>query len=246
MPAGAAEAASFGADAVDALVRIDTDPVLDPAPAAALVERLEALHLAMRAQDARALRRGTGLVGRLLGRDLRVQARARELAERLGVLLVGADRAARALAAHAAAQADAGARIRAACLGLDALVSQVQAWRDGLCAPERSTPLQVALEQRLDHLGRVAAAHGLTARQLELLHEQNAGLLARYNNIRDALLPAWRQRALGEAAAAGSARAADAAAIEAEIGSEVAAMTVTLDARPAPSTLRLPDQENAQ
>ncbi|HRN62683.1 MAG TPA: hypothetical protein PLF73_09515, partial [Luteimonas sp.] len=94
------------------------------------------------------------------------------------------------------------------------------------------------LRQRLDQLATVQASWAIGAGQLALLREQSLDLLARYRRIRDVLLPAWRQQALGDAARAGSRHAAQAADAQAAIESEVAAMAGTLDPKPAPTQAR--------
>ncbi|WP_024889705.1 hypothetical protein [Luteimonas huabeiensis] len=243
-PAGldsVAGAARYGQAALDDLAAVGVDAALDPAPAAALVARLESLRLAMQSADPAGLRRRVGLIGRLLGRDVALESEAGALAARLGVLLHEADRAAEALAAHAAGQANCAGRVEAGCRRLAGLEADARAWLRA-AADAVPAPLREALDGRLDHLRTVLATHELAARQLALLQEQSAGLLARYRNIRDVLLPAWRQRRLGEGAADGAQRAADAARVESEIAAEVAAMAGTLGGRrPA----RAQDQENA-
>ncbi|MCD9030783.1 hypothetical protein LDO32_03415 [Luteimonas sp. Y-2-2-4F] len=234
-------AAAHGEAALADLAAVGIEAALDPAPAAALVDRLGALRLAMQSADPAGLRRRVGLFGRLLGRDVALESEAGALAGRLGVLVHEADRAAGTLAAHAAGQAACAGRVEAGCRRLAGLEADARAWlrTADVAAPE---PLREALERRLDHLRTVLATHELAARQLALLQEQSAGLLARYRNIRDVLLPAWRQRRLGDGAADGARRAGAAAEIESAIAAEVAAMAGTLGGRrPA----RPQDQENA-
>ncbi|KLI98855.1 hypothetical protein [Luteimonas sp. FCS-9] len=229
-------AMAHGAAALAALDAIDVAAALDAGAAAMLVERLRAVHLAMRADDPRALRRKAGLLGRLFGRDLALQAEADALAARLGVLLRDADRAADALAAHVDGQRACLDRLEAA---LDALR---RAAADHRPPVDDDDAVRLARERRLQHLLDVDAAHALGARQLALLHAQGLALLARYRNIRDVLVPAWRQRALGAGTVDGVAQAAAASAIEADIAAELAGMAATLDPR-RPD--RSADQETA-
>ncbi len=244
MPGGALAIAAYGEAALVALAAVDVEAALDAAPAAALVARLQALRLAMHADDARGLRRKVGLLGRLFGRDVALQADADALAVRIGVLLHDADRAADALAAHAATQQACIDTVEAGCARLAEVEAAGRAQLAALPPPADAmaagAPAQFA--RRLDHLRSVQATHALTARQLALLRTQSTTLLARYRNIRDVLVPAWRQRALGAGGAAGAVSIATAAAIEAEIATELAGMTATLDSHgPAHG----PDQETA-
>ncbi|MCD9029852.1 hypothetical protein LDO26_16805 [Luteimonas sp. BDR2-5] len=243
-PAGALAIAGYGDDALAALAAIDVEAALDASPAAVLVQRLGALHLAMRADDARGLRRKVGLIGRLLGRDVALQADADALAARIGVLLRDVDRAADALATHAAAQQACIDAVEAGCARLAQVEAEGQARLDAMPAAADTLPGDAAaqLARRLDHLRTVLTTHALTARQLALLRAQSTALLARHRNIRDVLVPAWRQRALGAGAVAGAVQARDAAAIEAQIASELAGMTATLDSH---GPVHGPDQETA-
>lgn len=90
-------------------------------------------------------------------------------------------------------------------------------------------PAHERLERRLGQLATVQATWELGARQLHLLHDQHLELLARYQRIRDVLLPTWRQGVLASAAASGAAHNTAAADAQAAIESEVAAMAATLD-----------------
>lgn len=224
----------YGSDAIDATLDTQLTDALDGSAAAALVARLQTLQRALRAGKPRAIRRGTGLIGRLLGRDVEAEEEARALQQRLGVLMSDADHAAGMLrsrvAAHQALQdtlARGAARIadrhRAAREWLDADPIA------GADAPAGGLPARARLEDRLVHLQTLEATWALGARQLQVLHQQHLDLLARYQRIRDVLLPVWQQQAVAQAAAAGSARANTAADAQAAIESEVAAMTAKLD-----------------
>lgn len=230
-------AMAHGASALDALNAIDVGAALDAAAAARLVERLRAVHLAMRADAPRALRRSAGLLGRLFGRDVKLQAEASALAARLGVLLRDADRAAHGLTAHLDGQRACLDRLEAALAALRAAAADA-----GPALGAADDAARLALDRRRQHLRDVEAAHALSARQLALLHAQGLSLLDRYRNIRQVLVPVWRQRALGSGAIDGVAQTETAAAIEAEIAAELAGMAATLDLRPSD---RAADQETA-
>lgn len=227
----------YGADALDDALDARLSQALDHLPAAALVARLEDLRRAMQADTPRAARRGTGLLGRLLGRDVQAEAQAVHLRERVGVLLARADRDADALRARGAVQHALQGEVETAMARIGDRIASAQAWLEahphagagtGVTAPPRQR-----LQQRLDQLATVQASWSIAAGQLALLRDQTVGLLARYQRIRDVLLPSWRQHALGDAAHAGSREAARAAQAQAAIETEVAAMAGTLDPQPA-------------
>src|SRR5690606_3826866 len=92
----------YGSDAVDAALDARLTDGLTDTGAATLVARLRDLHRAMQAGRPRAIRRGTGLIGRLLGRDVEAEAEAMALQKRLGVLIADADHGAGALRTYAA------------------------------------------------------------------------------------------------------------------------------------------------
>ncbi|WP_202843696.1 hypothetical protein [Luteimonas saliphila] len=232
----------YGADALDQALEARLADALDHAPAAALVTRLEELRRAMLADDPRASRRGIGLLGRLLGRDVHAETEAAHLRDRLGVLLAQADREAGALRDRSVAQHALQAEVGEAVARIGARIASARTWLDahpdagatqGIVASTRQR-----LQQRLQQLDTVQASWSIGADQLALLRDQTLDLLARYQRIRDVLLPAWRQHALGDAARAGGRRAIAAADVQAAIESEVAAMAGTLDPRPAPPQAR--------
>lgn len=228
----------YGADALDGALDARLADALDHAPAAALVQRLDELRRALQAGSPRVARRGAGLVGRLLGRDVQAEAEALRLRDRLGVLIARADADAGGVRARTRVQQALLDEVERSIHAIEARTGQARDWLDahpqagtgsGLVASPRERLLQ-----RLDQLDTVRAAWTIGASQLALLRDQSLDLLARYQRIRDVLLPVWRQHALGDAAAAGGQRAGEAARAHAAIESEVVAMAATLDPRPAP------------
>lgn len=232
----------YGAEALDEELEVRMAEALHHGDAAALVARLDELRLALQAGDPRRLRRGIGLLGRLAGRDVLAEADAAALRARLGTLVASADRCAAALEARALLQARLQGDVAAAIAGIEAVIARARAWLDahpdaGLAATaiapaEAKTFTQTPrerLQRRLDQLTTVQAARDIGLRQLGLLHEQNLELLARYQRIRDVLLPAWRQQALAEAGASGRRHADAAARAYAAIESEVTTMAAKLD-----------------
>lgn len=222
----------FGGDLVDRGLDARLDGALSPVEAETLVARLDLLRRALQVERPRG--RGVGLIGRLMGRDVLAEADDAGLRQRVGVLLLDADRAASSLADRAAVQAALQADLDDA---LAALAMRVAQARDGLAAdpaagtaslPGTEAP-RARFERRLQQLDTVHHAWAVARAQLAHLHDQNLALLARHRRIRDVLLPAWRQQALSAAGGDAATRARRAAGTQAAIASEVAAMTATLE-----------------
>lgn len=232
----------YGAEALDDELEVRMADALDHGDAAALVARLDELRRALQAGDPRRLRRGIGLLGRLTGRDVLAEADATALRARLGTLVASADRCAAALEARTLLQRRLQGDVAAAIATIEAVIARARAWLDaypdaGLAAPSIAPagaaaftqPPRERLLRRLDQLATVQAARDIGLRQLGLLHDQNLELLARYQRIRDVLLPAWRQQALAEAGASGRRHADAAARAYADIEAEVTTMAAKLD-----------------
>ncbi|MCD9097945.1 hypothetical protein LU699_13620 [Luteimonas fraxinea] len=238
VPADAPGITAYGDAAIAELAAIDVADTLDAAPAAALVARLRDLHIAMRAALPSRGRPRAGLFACLTGRDVIEQHDAEALGARMGVLLIDADRAAAALRADIAAHR---ARLAASAPALDRLDRAAAALRAGSAEDEVHQDLRL---RRAQHLDTVRATHALSAQQLQLIAEQHEAVLAHYRNVRDVLLPLWRQRAVGERTAQGAAHAVTAADIEADVAHELDAMTATL-ARRAPDRADRPKETDA-
>jgi hypothetical protein len=227
----------YGADVLDDALEARLLDALDHTPAAALVSRLDELRRALQADSPRRSRRGTGLMGRLMGRDVVAEARALQLREQLGVLLARADEDAGTLRGRSGLQQALLDQVADAIRAVDARIAQARGWLEAHpeagAAPGIVASPRERLQQRLMQLETARASWTTGAAQLALLRDQSLDLLARYQRIRDVLLPAWRQQALGEAAQAGGTRADAAARTHAAIEAEVVAMAGTLDSRPA-------------
>lgn len=228
----------YGEDVLDERLETRIHAALDPSAATGLVARLDELRRALQAHDPRSARRGVGLLGRLLGRDVLAESEATELRARMGTLLAAADRNAAALEARGDALRQLRLEAEGVVAGIGAAISRARDWLaahpdvmpapDSLPALAASTP-RANLERRLGQLATVQATRQLGLQQLALVEAQDLELLARYRRIRDVLLPVWRQQALGEAGSAGRARTAAAARAWTAIESEVDAMAARLD-----------------
>ncbi len=232
----------YGQDVLDEGLEARIHAALDPAAASSLVARLDELRRALQAHDPRSARRGVGLLGRLLGRDVLAESEAAGLRTRMGTLVAAADRSAADLEARGEALRRLQDEAAGVIAGIGAAIARARDWlaalpdadaglgtaAGGLPTLATSTP-RANLERRLGQLAIVQATREQGLQQLALLQAQDLELLARYRRIRDVLLPAWRQQALAEAGSAGRARSAAAAQAWAAIESEVDAMAARLD-----------------
>ncbi|EKT4094536.1 TPA: hypothetical protein QDZ99_001658 [Stenotrophomonas maltophilia] len=213
--------ADYGAPLLQALARCET--ALPPGAGEGLVAALARIALALQADNPTRIRQQESWWGRLLGRDVDREAEGRALQSQLGVLALRAREQAQHLQQHVQLRAMAIAEHSAAATALDA-------WAE--LATSRLTQLdaagQAALSQRRDHLRRLATLRRLEAGQWQLLQDQDDVLLQRFARIHDVLLPAWRQAALADQAAAGAALAGKAATLHAQIDDEVAAAQARL------------------
>ena len=227
----------YGQELVDTAPESELSATLDHADAAALVARLDELRRALHAGDPGKPRRRAGLIARLTGRDLRNEAEDVLLRERVGALVASADRSADALRKRVVEQQQLQARFEVSQRTLADAIARARAWLAahpgaGTLATMATLAPRASFERRLDQLDTLQASRDVAARQLVLLRDQNLELLARYQRIRDVLLPAWRQQALAAAAHAGAGRSHDATTAYDAIASEVDAMAVKLDPMP--------------
>ncbi|WP_295573422.1 hypothetical protein [uncultured Stenotrophomonas sp.] len=188
-----------------------------------LVAALARIALALQAGNPAQIRRQEGWWGRLLGRDVDREVEAHALQSQLGVLALQAREQAQHLQHYQQQRALAIVERLEAATALDAW-AELGASRLAQCDASG----HAALSQRLDHLRRLATLHRAEAGQWQLLLDQDTVLLQRFARIHDVLLPAWRQAALADQSAAGSALAGKAAALHAQIDDEVAAAQARL------------------
>lgn len=229
----------YGQDVLDEGLEARINAALDAGAATGLVARLDELRRALQAHRPHSARRGVGLLGRLMGRDVLAEAEAAELRARMGTLIAAADRHAAALEARAVLHQGLQDETAAAIAALAAVIARARDWlvaqadadagRDGPAAGAGTAAARAGLERRLGQLASVQATRDISLRQLALLHAQDLELLARYRRIRDVLLPAWRQQALAEAGSAGRKRGEAAARAWEAIESEVDAMAGRLE-----------------
>lgn len=134
------------AEAIDALAA---------SPVPAFLDAVDAIRKALLGVDPRALRRSVGWFGRLLGRDIALQAEAEAIAARLGVHVIAARQRLDEVKAH---------RLHLATLR-DGLL---QAAARLMTAADRPIGGDASAQQRIQHLLSTAHAYRITASHLEL------------------------------------------------------------------------------
>lgn len=213
--------ADYGAPLLQALARRETS--LPAGAGEGLVAALARIAQALQAGNPARLRQQQSWWGRLLGRDVALEAEGCALRSQLGVLALQAREQAQHLQQHMQLRA-------AAIVDHSEAATALEAWAE--LAASRLASLdsagQNALSQRLDHLRRLATLRRLEAGQWQLLQDQDSVLLQRFARIHDVLLPAWRQAALADQTVIAAALAGKAATLHAQIDDEVAAAQARL------------------
>ena len=158
------QVAGFGESIVRDARHADAIASLDGGPVPALLESVHALQAVLLSANPQALRARVGWLGRLIGRDLLLEAEGRAFRERLRVLVHDANARLAAFARFDEAIATHEQRMAAS---IDALGSAI----DDLGATTAATPLEAitdAIERRRQHLLVLQQAWRITASQLAL------------------------------------------------------------------------------
>jgi len=142
-------------------------------PAHDIQATLRDLHAALLSTDAGALRKSVGFVGRLLGRDIDLQAQSDALREQLALLVLQARQRGEALERHNHVLAALRDRLAAIAGSLGASIADADA----------SDPAAAASHERLRMLHAARNGCALTAAQLELLERNGRALAARYQHM---------------------------------------------------------------
>ncbi len=169
----------------DLLAQVDlgaVDARLSALPTAALLAELEAIVTAIDNTDPARRRRRAGFFGRLMGRDLVAAAQPDQAETRVRLHLQSAQALAQTLERQAAELVPVAADLREHGAQLHALIAT------HLSSDAAST-------RRMQHLAAVAATWDTAVAQIDLMREHAGHLLARHAQVRDVLVPAWRQRA---------------------------------------------------
>jgi len=197
-----APAPAPGGNEADPVGRVDREIIgqVDLDHASALIERRSASALldelagiVQALEVAGGASRRPAIVGRLLGRDLPAQARARQAHEHIRIRLQLAERRAQDVVAHLHEIDDAIAHIvrhrtrlsENAARGRDAIGAFALAAGG---APD-------AMERRLGHLATLVSAWDVAVAHMRLVRQYGELLLARYAHVRDVVVPQWRRDA---------------------------------------------------
>lgn len=159
---------------------------------AALLEELAGIAQAPETADPHGSGRRGGIVGRLLGRDLAAQARAREAHDHIRIRLQLADRRAADVRAHIAELDEAIAHVLRQRVRLAEITDRGRA---ALEAFALSASRPDAMERRLEHLAVLVSSWDVAIAHMRLVRQYGDLLLARYAHVRDAVVPQWRRQA---------------------------------------------------
>ncbi|TZF88277.1 hypothetical protein [Cognatilysobacter lacus] len=157
----------------------------------ALLDELAGIVQALEVAGTRNAGRRAGIVGRLLGRDLPAQARARQAHEHIRIRLQLAERRAQDVVAHVHELDEAIGHVvrqrarlwETAERGRDALGAFAL---DACARPD-------AMERRLDHLTMLVGSWDVVVAHMRLVRQYDDLLLARYAYVRDVVVPQWRR-----------------------------------------------------
>ena len=158
---------------LDAARRAQADAASLQSPAHDIQATLRDLHAVLLSTDAAALRKSVGFLGRLLGRDIDLQAQSDALREQLALLVLQARQRGEALERHNLALAALRNRLAAIAESLGALIAGVDA----------NDPSEAASQERLRKLEATRAGCALTAAQLDLLERNGRALAVRYQHM---------------------------------------------------------------
>lgn len=191
-PADAALEASRRA-AQEVIAQVDQEAIaqlLEQLPTGALLKDLDAILETLDAADAVSARRRAGLLGRLFGRDLVAMARVDDVDNRLRLNLAYTDAHAASLKAHLALLASASEHLQRQ---IDTLLEVIRV------ASGESLHEDATNHRWLSHLDALIAAWRSTAAQLAMAISYGRSMLERHGQVRDVLIPLWRQRVVAKA-----------------------------------------------
>lgn len=169
-----ADISRYGEEAIQAARHRDAIAALAASPLPGLLDAVEAVRKALLAVDPRALRRSVGWFGRLLGKDIALQAEADALRSQLGVHLVLVRGELAAAARHRVVLE----RSREALLdAAGALSRDASGLAEALAQAPPATAAVIA--PRMRHLATMAASYQVTAGHIELTLLNHDDLLGR-------------------------------------------------------------------
>ncbi|HEY5804279.1 MAG TPA: hypothetical protein VIT90_11350 [Lysobacter sp.] len=179
---GTAIIAQVDLDAITALLR--------NLPTPALLEQLDAVVAALDSTDPARARRRVGWLGRLLGRDLVALARVEPVEQRVRVALSFAQSWADELASQLVDLQVAADDLKHELARLTAAIGDARG----------AGPTDDRLLRRLAHLDLMAASWSATLAHVAMVRDHARRLMDRHSQVRDVLVPLWRQHSAASAA----------------------------------------------
>ena len=210
------------ASLLDAARRAQAEAASLQAPAHDIQATLRDLHNELVSTDAGALRKSVGFFGRLLGRDIELQAQSTALREQLALLVLQARQRGEALERHNHTLASLRDRLSGLAAGFDAAIA-------GL-ASTTSDPSTHHTRLRLLESSRLGCT--LTATQLGMLVQNGQSLSARYQHMLPQVEGLLVQHRAALAGRDDAARIRDAATLVASIESGITGLTQSPTATP--------------
>lgn len=176
--------------------QVDMDRIaalIERRASSALLDELAGIVLALEAADPRGAGRRSGIVGRLLGRDLGAQARARQAHEHVRIRLDLAERRAQDVATHMCELDEAVVHVHRQRTRLCELAERGRGAIDAFDLGVAARP--DAMARRLDHLAVLISTWDVAAAHMRLVRQYGELLLTRYAYVRDVAVPQWRLHA---------------------------------------------------
>ena len=190
-------------------------------PAHDIQATLRDLHTLLLSTDARALRNSVGFIGRLLGRDIDLQAQSDALRERLALLVLQARQRGEALDRHNQALASKRDRLAEIAEGLGSLIAGTD-----------SSDADAAHHERLRLLEATRTGCALTAAQLDALAQNGHALAKRYQHMLPTVEGLLGQHRAVLAGQRDAVNLRDAAALVASIEAGIAGTATSTSASP--------------
>lgn len=179
-------------------------------PAAPLIAELDALVSTLVNAQPRGAALQAGLIGRILGRDLVLQAHPDPVDDRIRLHRLAAHTRAEALSAAIAALADTERQLRDATEALDTLLEQGPGAAEPVTERAGSGTIGEDINaRRANHLKSTVESWRAVDAHLAMAVQFGLSVLDRHAQVRDVLLPLWREH--GAAAAVGDQLGAPAA-----------------------------------
>jgi hypothetical protein len=195
-PIAGAEADPVGRIDREIIGQVDLDratALIERRSTSALLEELAGIVQALEVAQSRNAARRAGIVGRLLGRDMPAQARARQAHEHIRIRLHLAERRAQEVVAHLVELDEAIDHVMRQRMRLAQIADRGRDARGTFALEPCAAP--DAMERRLGHLAMLVSSWDVALAHMRLVRQYGELLLARYAHVRDVVVPQWRRDA---------------------------------------------------